>query len=391
MDKFDELLLNEKYEEVEAEVKSLLEVDKGNSRLWYILFLSQNSNYINIDFDNLKNELAFNKAIENSTVREEMTYKIEYELYKNLSPFVGFDRLFRYYQAGRFNECFNVIENLLQNEYKPHEINKKRLFEAVDYFFEKRQSIVQVNLQLIISNILYILTNDEKYLNLINILKESDLYFNSLLKPYNLKNKFSEISSILIYDVVLNNLKDSKSIDYINLNQQAIDYYNGYNCKCDYKKAFELFYTAAKNGNVDAQKNLGNCYLYGHGTEKNYVEAYNWYLLAANAGYNKAQNNLANCYYLGQGVEKNFREAFKWYKLAADQGSKAAQNNLGDCYYYGRGVTQNLTEAFKWFKLAAAQGSKTALKNLAYCHENGKGTERNTRLAKYYLDLYTKE
>ena len=62
MEKYYNLLLDEKFNIVEEEIKSLLETDNENSELWYLLFLASNNNYINFDKDNIKNEIAFNKA-----------------------------------------------------------------------------------------------------------------------------------------------------------------------------------------------------------------------------------------------------------------------------------------------------------------------------------------
>ena len=110
MDKYDELLLNEDFSTVEDEIKELLDDDASNSRLWYLLFLAQNNNYVDCDFDNLRNELAFNKAVENSTIREEINYKIEFELYKNINQFMHFAKFFRYYQCEKYDECFMKCE-----------------------------------------------------------------------------------------------------------------------------------------------------------------------------------------------------------------------------------------------------------------------------------------
>lgn len=158
---------------------------------------------------------------------------------------------------------------------------------------------------------------------------------------------------------------------------------------------------AAEQGDAEAQKSLGNCYLSGNGVAKDAEEAVKWYSKAAEQGYAKAQFNLANCYRDGIGVEKNysealrlyrlaaaqgnakaqycialsydkgpwgvtrdFTEAARWYRSAAEQGFDMAQWSLGNCYQLGEGVPVDIDEAIKWFRLAAAQGNAAAKKSL---------------------------
>ena len=73
----------------------------------------------------------------------------------------------------------------------------------------------------------------------------------------------------------------------------------------------------AKQGDADAQYNLGNCYLNGEGVAKDYVEAVKWYRKAADQGDAVAQYWLGGCYSNGEGVAKDFVEAYAWYNLAS--------------------------------------------------------------------------
>jgi hypothetical protein len=113
---------------------------------------------------------------------------------------------------------------------------------------------------------------------------------------------------------------------------------------------------AAKEGNAEAQFNLGLCYRRGEGVEQNDVEAFRWFQLAAEQGGALAQCNLGSSYYLGEGVEKSEDEAVRWFELAAEQGLAHAQHNLGFCYSTGVGVGIDLEKAASLFQLAAKQG-----------------------------------
>ena len=80
-----DLLKQELYSDAINECKKLLESDPNNASYWYYLFLAENKNYIYTDFDNISNELAFNKALDLSNRREKAAYLTEYNLYKDLS------------------------------------------------------------------------------------------------------------------------------------------------------------------------------------------------------------------------------------------------------------------------------------------------------------------
>ena len=53
-----------------------------------------------------------------------------------------------------------------------------------------------------------------------------------------------------------------------------------------------------------------------------------------------AQYNLGNMYHKGEGVQQSFKNAKIAYKKAADQGHADAQYKLGALYQMGQGVEQ---------------------------------------------------
>lgn len=88
--------------------------------------------------------------------------------------------------------------------------------------------------------------------------------------------------------------------------------------------------------------------------------------LLAKQGNSQAQFNLGYRYHYGRnGVTKDYSQAVYWYRKAAEQGHSTAQCNLGLCYEYGKGVTQDYSRAEHWYKKAAAQGYSNANNNLA--------------------------
>ena len=192
--------------------------------------------------------------------------------------------------------------------------------------------------------------------------------------------------------------------------------YEDQSCELDYSTMGfddELLKKAARDGNVEAQIRLGNCYYDGDGVSQNFTLAADWYEKAAKQnnpqgqnclgicyhygkgrkidqkksvklfrkaseqGYIKAYNNLGISYKNGEGVPLNYNEAFVLIEKAARAGHAVAQHNLGDLYFNGQGVLKNYTKAVEWYKKAADQGRAWSQQKLADCYYYGYGVEQN--------------
>ena len=81
-----------------------------------------------------------------------------------------------------------------------------------------------------------------------------------------------------------------------------------------------------------------------------------WYTLAAKQGNIDAQNNLGGMYKKGKGVPQNYKTAVKWYTLAAENGCADAGFNLGSMHFRGNGVLKDLQIARLWWGFAAKRG-----------------------------------
>jgi TPR repeat protein len=86
------------------------------------------------------------------------------------------------------------------------------------------------------------------------------------------------------------------------------------------------------------------------------VKAVTWYTKSAKQGNTEAQSNLGFMYITGRGVPQDDQKAGQWYTKAAEQGDALAQLNLGTLYQNGRGVPQDYVKAHMWFNLSAAIG-----------------------------------
>ena len=87
--------------------------------------------------------------------------------------------------------------------------------------------------------------------------------------------------------------------------------------RANYATALKVWLPQAKNGNTEAQLNVGEIYEKGLGLSPDHRLAAHWYRQAAEAGDARAQINLGHLYEEGLGVEQNPTEALKWYRKAS--------------------------------------------------------------------------
>ena len=123
----------------------------------------------------------------------------------------------------------------------------------------------------------------------------------------------------------------------------------------DYVTALREWRPLAKQGNAEAQYNLGVMYDKGRGVPRDYAKALQWWRKAAEQGVAGAQYNLGIMYDTGRGVPQDYAEAARWYRKAAGQGDATAQFNLGFMYSNGRGVPQDYVQAHMRYNLAASR------------------------------------
>ena len=143
----------------------------------------------------------------------------------------------------------------------------------------------------------------------------------------------------------------------------------------------------AKEGNLEAQKDLAMAYVRGDEIEQNYEEAFKWYKAAAEQGDADAQNSLYNRYAKGEGVEQNSEEAMKWLHRSADQGHGLAYYNLGFEYSSGVLVKKNELEAIKWYKKAIKKDVTEAYYQLGFLYTYGDTIKKDYKSAREYYEL----
>jgi TPR repeat protein len=98
--------------------------------------------------------------------------------------------------------------------------------------------------------------------------------------------------------------------------------------------------------------------------DRDFVEAHELMLMAAKQGDHEAQNNLGVMYADSLGVARDEEKVVYWYQQSALQGSEAGQYNLGHAYARGIGVPQDIGKAVNLYQKAARGGDMGAHNNL---------------------------
>ncbi len=129
----------------------------------------------------------------------------------------------------------------------------------------------------------------------------------------------------------------------------------------------------ARAGDPLAQNVTGIAYKCGIGVKQDHAASVKWLRMAAKQGEADAQFNLGRLYASEvDGVYKKARavpandvEALKWYQRSAEQGHTQAQVKLGQLYAKGNNeVPRDHIQAYKWLSVAASSGEQTAEKLL---------------------------
>lgn len=153
----------------------------------------------------------------------------------------------------------------------------------------------------------------------------------------------------------------------------------------NYKKAFEYYELAAKNGDSVAINNLGSLYYSGTGVRKDVFKAAQLFAQASDAGNIDATLNLAVIYLSEKGQLGNTKEAVSLLKKAAEQNNPVGKYMLGYLYLKGIGVPKNNRKAVENIRFAAEQNYDEAQYMMGYLYLNGIGVMQNYNNALIYL------
>lgn len=152
---------------------------------------------------------------------------------------------------------------------------------------------------------------------------------------------------------------------------------------------------AARKGDVAAQTELGEMYLFGKGVPKDYKKALMWSTKAMKKGNEIATTNVGIMYFEGFGVKKNYKKASELFNKAMDKGNMNAEMKapryLGIMAQNGLGTKKNLEDAIFYYEMGDSAGDIVAQYNLAKIYESQNNFERAKELYEKAGDRKDKE
>lgn len=131
-----------------------------------------------------------------------------------------------------------------------------------------------------------------------------------------------------------------------------------------YATAFELYLSAAKEGNLEAMCDLGYMYLVGQGVERNEQKSFEWWLRSADLGYVHSMRDVGQSLLSGCGCKADAAQAVKYFKLASENNYSHGTADLARCYLDGVGVEKNVYEATRLLLLALQQDDERTMRDL---------------------------
>jgi uncharacterized protein len=127
----------------------------------------------------------------------------------------------------------------------------------------------------------------------------------------------------------------------------------------DNTQGWEWMCKAAKQGDGEVHARLSAMYgLDLYGVVLNYKKAAAWWYKSARQGNVEAQYNIGNMHYKGQGMAQNHTKSSEWWQKAAEQGHGMAQFRLGRLYRKGEGVVLDYEQAYMWLLIASEHGQE---------------------------------
>ncbi len=188
-----------------------------------------------------------------------------------------------------------------------------------------------------------------------------------------------------------------------------------------WKETFLQIKEMSEAGDIFAQNELADMYLYGFGTPTDMKKAIYWLKEAGDRGFWRPLNKLGEVYLSDSRVKKDVKAARECFRKAADMGYGEAEANLGYLYYNekptspekcawymkcafahgflhdadaacflgeiytsGDGVKKDAVEGLAWTKRSADLGNGRAMRNLGIHYEKGWGTPQNSERAIYW-------
>jgi len=164
---------------------------------------------------------------------------------------------------------------------------------------------------------------------------------------------------------------------YLDACKRVAAHYVGTESKLNASLAFQFYFLAAAQGDLESQEYVADACYRGVGTTQNYGEAYEWYKQAASQGSLKARLQLGIMHFEGKGVQQSYYEAFDSFSVCASAGMVGAFVYLGECYAQGYAVEPNLEQAIQYYERGAQGEDSRAQYKLGMCYYHGEGLDQD--------------
>jgi TPR repeat protein len=146
-------------------------------------------------------------------------------------------------------------------------------------------------------------------------------------------------------------------------------------------QAAEVMQVYAHRGEPEAQAQLGQMLLSGHGMAADPLQALHWFGRAAKAGHPMARNMLGRCHQYGWGCRPDIETAAGHYRIAAEQGLDWGLYNYAMLLTAANGVERDTALAFTLFQRAAEAGHAKSMNLLGRFYEEGIAVQPDVALA----------
>ncbi|MCR4898190.1 MAG: hypothetical protein K5892_03080 [Acholeplasmatales bacterium] len=200
-----------KYDNLAEDIRNDLKVNPYEWILWYLLFLSENRNYLNFNPKKVVDIESFNNAKKFSSKEIELIIDAEYRLFSNTYNYSVFVQMFRYYQYRKYEQCLVQLIMFL-NDKSNRVTNPKMIFNALSILFKSPSCVTDLNFQILIINALYLKLNYQEFEKLFLLKIQDPMYNYSKIDLITLAKDSKELMKYMAYDTIIN-LDDIRNIE----------------------------------------------------------------------------------------------------------------------------------------------------------------------------------
>ena len=191
------LFQSESYDETMRLLRKELQEDSENAEWYYYLFLAENGDYANINFEDVVCEFDFNRALDLANARLRELFLAEYNFYKAVNP--NLRKYFAYASRGNIDKFEELLDTYGNKATKliHDSSNIEDFLSNLDYLVTFRVKHEIVDLNILALNLLYLATRNDRVYEIYKLLKARAKEIGTVLANIPLSNYLSEIKACL--------------------------------------------------------------------------------------------------------------------------------------------------------------------------------------------------